>query len=304
MKRNLFLLVVAALIVMLPLTGCQKEKDVLAVVNGEEMRREELEHRLALETFLNPNLDGDSVETEALLDQLIVEKLLLADGLAMDLSVDKEELKKFMEAVKSQLELFYGSGEDYEKALEEKGITEEDVENYGGNLLLIEDLYKMVTKHVTVGDAEVEAFYRENPDMFTVGERVKARHILVDEEELAEELLARAQEGEDFAQLAQEYSQDPGSQGAGGDLDYFPRGMMVEEFEEAAFGAKVGEIVGVVETIHGYHIIKVEDKKEKEILPLEGMEENIREYLLEGEKSSIFYTYLEDLKNSADIERF
>ena len=66
----------------------------------------------------------------------------------------------------------------------------------------------------------------------------------------------------------------------------------------------MGEIVGVVETIHGYHIIKVEDKKEKEILPLEGMEENIREYLLEGEKSSIFYTYLEDLKNSADIERF
>jgi len=52
---------------------------------------------------------------------------------------------------------------------------------------------------------------------------------------------------------------DPKS--AGGDLDFFPRGMMVQEFEEAAFGAQVGEIVGVVETVHGYHIIKVEEKR-------------------------------------------
>ncbi len=304
MKRKLLLFVVAALLVMLPLAGCQKEKTVLATVNGEEMRQEDLDHRLALEAFFNPNFAEEQIETEALLEQLIVEKLLVDDGAALELTVDAEELKKFMEDVKGQLELFYGSEEEYERAREEKGITEEDIEGYGEKMLLIEDLYQMLTKHVVIEDGEVESFYQENPDMFTRGEQVRARHILVEEEELAEELLERARGGEDFAQLAGEFSQDPGSQSAGGDLDFFPRGMMVQEFEEAAFGAQVGEIVGVVETVHGYHIIKVEEKKDSEVLPLEEMEENIRNYLLESEKSTIFYTYLNDLKSSADIELF
>lgn len=304
MRHNLNLLVVAALLIMLPLTGCQREKSVLALVNGEEMRREDLDHRLALETFFNPDLDGQQIETEALLEQLITEKLLLDDGAAMEITVDEDELKIFMDTVKGQLELFYGSGEEYGEALEEKGITEEDIAGYGEKLLLIEDLYQMITQHVVIEDDEVESFYQENPDLFTMEEQVRARHILVEEKELAEELLERAREGEDFAQLAEEFSTDPSSQSVGGDLNFFPRGMMVKEFEEAAFGARVGEIVGVVETVHGYHIIKVEEKKDSELVPLGEMEERIRSYLQEREKSAIFSTYLNDLKSSADIERF
>lgn len=81
----------------------------------------------------------------------------------------------------------------------------------------------------------------------------------------AEEILAKAKAGEDFAKLATENSQDQASAAKGGDLGYFTKGKMVTEFENAAFAANVGDIVGPVQTIYGYHIIKVVDKKGDEV---------------------------------------
>jgi foldase protein PrsA len=81
----------------------------------------------------------------------------------------------------------------------------------------------------------------------------------------ADELYAKAKAGEDFAKLATENSQDPGSAANGGDLGYFGKGKMVPEFETAAFAANVGDIVGPVKTVYGYHIIKITDKKDGQV---------------------------------------
>jgi len=103
---------------------------------------------------------------------------------------------------------------------------------------------------------------------------VRAQHILLgfegDEEQQeaqqqAEELIAQLNDGADFGDLAREYSTDPGSGQRGGDLGWFGRGRMVPPFEEAAFDAQVGEIVGPVESQFGYHIIKVNDRTDKEV---------------------------------------
>ncbi len=104
---------------------------------------------------------------------------------------------------------------------------------------------------------------------------VRARHILIkagptqhskdSARQVALNLLRRIRQGEDFAALAMQYSKDPGSAPRGGDLGYFGRGRMVPEFEKAAFRAKVGEVVGPIETNFGYHLIKVEDKLWEEI---------------------------------------
>lgn len=97
---------------------------------------------------------------------------------------------------------------------------------------------------------------------------VRASHILIgfgnnkdSARKVAEQVLARVRGGEDFAKVAQEVSEDKGSASRGGDLDYFTRGRMVKPFEDAAFAAAVGSIVGPVESQFGYHIIKVTDKK-------------------------------------------
>ena len=105
-----------------------------------------------------------------------------------------------------------------------------------------------------------------------VNELVKASHIIVkfgsnkdSAKAFAAQVLARAKKGEDFAALALEYSQDPGSKDRGGEYDYFPKGQMVKPFEDACFNNAPGSVVGPVETDFGYHIIKVSDKISEEI---------------------------------------
>lgn len=125
--------------------------------------------------------------------------------------------------------------------------------------------------------------------------QVHARHILVETEEEAEAVLQRLDQGEDFASLAEELSQDPGSAGQGGDLGWFPRGQMVTQFEEAAFGLSPGETSDVVETSSGYHIIIVEERDEdRELDPA----------VLDAKKREAFQLWLSDLQGTAAIERY
>lgn len=118
---------------------------------------------------------------------------------------------------------------------------------------------------------KLRKIYEENVAKYSEPEQVRARHILIgvdrnqpgsDAEGKAkiEALAARAQK-EDFAKLAKENSDDPGSKEKGGDLGYFSRGRMVPEFEEAAFSAEPGKVAGPIRSDFGYHLIKVEDKK-------------------------------------------
>lgn len=126
---------------------------------------------------------------------------------------------------------------------------------------------------IPVSEADLREAYENNRAKYVTGEEVKARHILIKTKDKAEledssasaekvkieNILNRAKSGEDFAELAREFSEDS-SANNGGDLGQFGRGTMVEPFENAAFNAKIGDIVGPVRTQFGYHIIKVEDK--------------------------------------------
>jgi peptidyl-prolyl cis-trans isomerase D len=140
---------------------------------------------------------------------------------------------------------------------------------------------------VTISPDEVERFYEDNIDQYSTPEQVRARHILFstegrDEEVVrkqAEGVLAQARRGADFAELARRHSEDPGSAEEGGDLDYFGRGRMVPEFEEAAFSAEPGTITDLVQTQYGFHIIKVEDKRPETTNPLEEVREQITDRL-------------------------
>jgi peptidyl-prolyl cis-trans isomerase D len=145
---------------------------------------------------------------------------------------------------------------------------------------------------VVISDEEVESYYEENLDMYQQERQVKARHILFrsdtetpeEEEEKVKEralsVLEKARAGEDFADLAKEYSEGPTKE-RGGDLGYFPSGQMVKPFDDAAFGMEKGEISDLVKTQYGYHIIKVEDIKEAGTKSLAEVQEEIRDRLLQ-----------------------
>ncbi|GAB7021864.1 peptidylprolyl isomerase [Salidesulfovibrio brasiliensis] len=138
-----------------------------------------------------------------------------------------------------------------------------------------------------VSDEEAKQFYEASPKAFTEPEQAKARHILIATEQgaskeaieearkKAEEVLARLKKGEDFGKLALTYSEGP-SASKGGELGWFPRGVMDPNFEQAAFDLKVGEISEPVKTPFGWHIIKLEERKEANKLPFDEVKGRIK----------------------------
>lgn len=143
-------------------------------------------------------------------------------------------------------------------------------------------------------DEAVKAWYDDHAVQFK-RPQVKASHILVKDEAKAKELLAKVQAGGDFAQLARENSVDPGSAKNGGDLGWFEQNRMVKEFAEAAFAAEKGAVVGPVKTQFGFHIIRVEDKRDS--VPLDEVKDKIKGQL----RNEIVEKYLEELKGAATI---
>lgn len=127
----------------------------------------------------------------------------------------------------------------------------------------------------------------------STAEQVHARHILVSTRERAEEVLARLEAGEDFASLAREYSEDISSREMGGDVGFFPRGIMPAEVEDAAFDTEVGEFSGVIESQFGFHIVQVLEKEEREIAV----------EVFESLRQQIFMQWLQEQEEGATIER-
>lgn len=148
-------------------------------------------------------------------------------------------------------------------------------------------------REIEIPEEELRAYYEGNPDQFTREEQVRARHILLrvtpdrPEAQAESELLAvrrRLEAGEDFATLAGDLSDDEGSAANGGSLGYFGRGQMVKPFEDAAFGAPVGTVVGPVKSDFGFHLIEVEDKRAGGLQPFEEAQAVARARLL-GDRS-------------------
>jgi peptidyl-prolyl cis-trans isomerase D len=139
---------------------------------------------------------------------------------------------------------------------------------------------KDLRNEVDVSEEEIKAHYEANIEEFVVQSQVKARHILIrvppdagpekteQARKKAAEVLAKAEKGDDFAELAKQYSEGPTAK-KGGDLGFFPRGRMIKEFEDAAFSLKPGELSPVVRTQFGFHVIKVEDVKEERVRGLD-----------------------------------
>jgi parvulin-like peptidyl-prolyl isomerase len=114
-------------------------------------------------------------------------------------------------------------------------------------------------------------------------------------------ILDRARGGEDFAALAKEYSEDPGSKNNGGLYQDFARGVMVKPFEEAAFGVPVGEVSDIVETQFGYHILKVENRK-KEEKPFVEVKDQLRSRTEKSNRNKVYFEFMDELRAEADYQ--
>ena len=138
-------------------------------------------------------------------------------------------------------------------------------------------------------DEALEQYYQETVALEGGEVEIRARHILVDTEAEAADIVAELEEGADFEQLARERSTGPSS-AAGGDLGYFDRSRMVPEFGNAAFELEAGEVSSPVQTQFGWHVIKVEDRRESPPPPLEAVADQLRQQLFSERVNEIVTT--------------
>lgn len=235
--------------------------------------------------------DGNTMDDnlkQQVLDKLLAEELISQKTKEKDIEVTEEEVEEKLKEIEASL----GGEEQYKEFLSSNGISDEYFRNNTRKEILMEKYYEDYLENTEIDEKEIEEFYEENKEDLVV---VKARHILLTDEEEANTALERIKSGEDFEQVAIEESID-GSAAQGGDLGYFTKGNMIKEFEDAAFSLGVGETSDLVKTEVGYHIIKVEDRKES----LEDLEEQIGMML----KQQNYEQHVKDLREDADIEIF
>ena len=217
------------------------------------------------------------------LEQIMIEKVLNDKY-----EVSQEDVDAEFEEVKAQF------GDEFQNALKESGLTEDTLRS---NIKFNQLRNKAIADSIT--DEDIKAYYDQ------ASMELKARHILVKDEETANEVIEKLNAGEDFATLAKELSEDTGSAENGGDLGWFTVGKMVTEFNDAAYALEINEISKPVKSQFGYHIIQVTDKREIEDFgTLEEKKDAIKETLIANAQASTTYwqTVVADLVKEAKIE--
>jgi peptidyl-prolyl cis-trans isomerase C len=162
----------------------------------------------------------------------------------------------------------------------------------------LRDAYFDKSVRGTINDADARKYYAGQVGAMKPEEEVRARHILVESKDKAREIYEKIAHGSDFAQLAKEHSKDPGSKDQGGELGFFTRGQMVPQFEEAAFNLKKGEVSEPVESQFGWHIIKVDDRRQRAAPAFEAVKERVLAHMIHQKAQQI----AADLRGKAQIE--
>jgi peptidyl-prolyl cis-trans isomerase C len=248
-----------------------------------------------------------------ILDQLIQVRLLMGKATDADKAAGKAAAEKKFTEAKTKL----GSDDALNRQLKLMNATQEEVLAKWAEALTAEAVLKRELK-VDVTDADAKKYYDDNPSRFEEPEMVRASHILLstrdpntgtelsevqkaEKRKQMEGLLKRARAGEDFAKLAKEYSEDPGSKDKGGEYR-FPRGQMVPEFEAAAFSLNTNQISDIVTTQFGYHIIKLSEKTPARKVEFAKALPDIKDGLSQQAMQKQFPDYIAKLKKDAGVE--
>ncbi|WP_308637820.1 peptidylprolyl isomerase [Paenibacillus silvisoli] len=228
------------------------------------------------------------------LNNLIQDELVLQEAKKKGIVISDKDAEAEIANIKKR----FPSESEFQTALQQANMTLEDLKKQIPAQLRIR---KLAEQRVKVTDEEVKQYFEANRANFDQPAQVKASHILVATKAEADAIMKQLKAGADFAKLAKEKSEDTGSKDAGGNLGFFGKGVMVAEFEEAAFSIKAGELGGPIQTQFGYHIIKVTDRKEAKAAKLEEEKEAIREQLMDQKVSELSPALLEELKAKAKI---
>ncbi|MBN2357897.1 MAG: peptidylprolyl isomerase [Deltaproteobacteria bacterium] len=316
--------------VLLALLGCPPSKGTqdgaasgkpaasgapIAEVNGVAIARTDFERQLdrTRDRFRQANRDiPPALETrlkENILRRLVEDELIVQKAKAEQVTLADEEFEaRFADHRKR-----FGSDQAYQDFLKRTNQSEQELRSELKKTLLRERLYAKLIPDSDPAETDAKAYYEKNLQRYVDPEQIKASHILlkyqesdpdpVKQEKIAKckKLTAEAKKGGDFAKLASEHSDGP-TASRGGDLGFFPRGRMVKQFEDAAFAAKPGSVVGPIETPFGCHVVKVFEKKERRQRPFEEAKPSVLATLKAIQKGEATRNLLAEMRRNAQVK--
>ncbi|MHC5028385.1 MAG: peptidylprolyl isomerase [Planctomycetota bacterium] len=244
---------------------------------------------------------------DLMIEQVLVKQAAEKEGIEADPNEVDRSVEELRSVFKTEI--------SWESRLEGEGYTEESYREHVASMMASKIYLDRIRMDATdVSDTELERYYRDNEYRLTFPEQVRVRHILLRWKPMGtqddrgairkqmEPILERARNGEDFAALAAEFSEDFATKSAGGDTGLFYRGQMAPEFEDAAFALEPGEISDPVETGFGVHILKLEERLEARLVPLDEVREKLRDHVREEKMQAAVRAKIDELRAAADIE--
>lgn len=305
------------------LAGCGEREDperadiseeIVARVGNKEitgLQLREAVHRYSSSLIQRGQQPPPDIENTIL--RLLIESELLYQAGSRILIPDLEnEVERQYRQIAGQ----FPSVEAMEEVLGQQRMTPEMLrDDIRRELTVGHVIQTQIYDRIEVTEEEIEDFYEENREQLQRPELLKISHILVaveppaddDERAVAREKIAsirtRIEEGEDFEDLAAEYSGCP-SGAAGGDLGMVSRGQTDADFEEAAWNLEVGELSEPVETAFGFHLIRVEERKEEGIPTLEEAREELRDFIIGRKAPEKIQEYINTLRREIEVETY
>ena len=232
-----------------------------------------------------------------ILKQMINSELLLQQAIQNKINITSDEINAEIDKIKENI----SSPEEFNNILKANNLTLNQLKEDTKNNLMITRILDDAKNKVNITEDELKEYFTENEESFFEPEKVHARHILVETEEEALNIIQQLKEGiVDFAELAKEKSTGPSAEN-GGDLGFFTKGQMVKEFEDAAFSLQPGEISDAIKTQFGFHVIKCEERKNEYQPSFEEAKEQINTFLKYQKENEAISKLISDLNENADI---
>ncbi|MDD7340125.1 MAG: peptidylprolyl isomerase [Eubacteriales bacterium] len=302
-KKFKIVLLTLTILTMLFAVSCKKaDENAVATVNGKAISEKEFtenykvyermyKQQLGEEALKKTDKDGVSFKDklkENILEKLIVDELINQEIDNKKIAITDEEVNNLYEQTIKDM----GGQEQYEEFLKQQNITDDFIKDSIKKDYKQQKLEEAFYKDNKVTEEEIKDFYDANKDRLI---KYSLSQIMADNEEDAKKLYDKLEAGEDFAELAKNESSDTYSAANGGNMGEVQASTMPEEFLNAVSATEIGSYSKVFKSDMGYHIVKVDDKKDQ----LEDLRTEIEQTL----KSQKFIEYMKNLRANADVKK-